>query len=73
MTPTERLQWIRDHIDNGRTIVIATAFRAIEIAPKTWARWEKSGAPLFKATAKSLYIARGKSWDCIDYCQITAH
>ena len=73
MTPTEKLAIIEGKINEGKTIYINTYTSSTVISPKTYAKWVKSGHPLFKATEKSLYVARGKSFDCIDYCSIQAH
>ena len=66
--PTDKLEWIKSDLATGRTVYVSTSLRALKITPKYLA----SINSVVKATAKSLYISRGKSWDCADYCQLTA-
>lgn len=73
------LKWIEDRISEGRTVNISTALKVIEVSPKTYKQWQDSGSKLFKLSnnGDDLYIARGKSWDCIWNkgfgCRFTAH
>ena len=61
-----------EHIRAGGTINIINYAKHIKVTPKVLARFEKHGQKVFKTDSKgSLYIARGKAWDCIDYCRIT--
>lgn len=64
MTAAEKLNWIIDKLDKGMTVYFTTHLRSVAVKAK-----HKS---MLKATSKSLYIQRGKSWDCVDYCKITA-
>lgn len=66
-TASAVLKWIEDRIAEGRTVYISTALKVIEISPKTYSKWQKSGSDLFKLSNNDddLYIARGKNWDCI--------
>ena len=69
--PAETLAWITDALASGQTIYVSTALRHTKITPKTAARFAAANHPLFKASDKSLYMAVGRRYDCIDYCQIT--
>ena len=40
-----------------------------KVTPKTAAKFT-ANQPLFKATRNGLFMARGKRFDCIDYCSI---
>jgi len=60
----KKLAWINMHLAAGRMVQIATYTKA-------W-RYTAKNAPTLKATRTGLYIARGKSWDCIDGCDIRA-
>ena len=56
----------------GKTVTISTAYRATIVTPKAYAKWQASGKALFRFSAdgSSAWMARGKAWDCIDYCAI---
>lgn len=64
---SEVLKWIEDRIAEGRTVNISTAWKVIQISPKTYKKWQDSEHKLFKLSNNDddLYIARGKNWDCI--------
>lgn len=68
----ETLARITDALASGKTIYVSTALRHIKVTPKTAAQFAAANHPLFKASNKSLYMAVGRRYDCIDYCQITA-
>ena len=61
------LEKIQNHLKQGGTVVVSTYCRA----------WQFDGpkyAEYFRQDSKgSLYMRRGKSWDCIDYCAIRAY
>lgn len=61
-TPNERLEAIQTHLSAGKKVMVATAYRAWVFGPKH--------RDMFKTDGKSLYMQRGKSWDCIDYAAI---
>ena len=69
----KKLDWITEQVNAGRTVVIGTHYKAWEINKRTFDRFDKAGSQLFKTDTKSLYMARGKNWDCIDYCSIRAY
>ena len=47
----QALAFIKSKIAAGRTVAITTATRSTQITPKTYAKWEESGTPLFKLTS----------------------
>jgi hypothetical protein len=47
----QALAFIQSKIAAGRTVAITTATRSTQITPKTYAKWETSGTPLFKLTS----------------------
>lgn len=63
-TATRKLAFIHEHLAAGRTIYIATALKAWKLS--------KKHAAMVKVSGESIYLQRGKNWDCIDYCQISA-
>ena len=50
------------HLEADGTVYVCTAYKATKFTRKHIA--------MFKATKKSLYMQRGKFWDCIDFCGI---
>lgn len=64
----KKLEVIEETLQEGKTVYISTHYKSIEVTPKTFKRW---GNTLFKVSGNSLYIARGKNFDCIDYCKFT--
>lgn len=71
MTAQEKLAMIQQGLTWGATVYVTTYTRAIRITPKTARKWEAARLPLFKVQGDSLYLARGKHFDCIDYAGIT--
>jgi hypothetical protein len=69
-TASEKFEAINKNLLAGKTVFIATYTKATKITPKTFKSWEASGHKLFKLAGNSLYMARGKKFDCIDYCSI---
>lgn len=67
----KRLRAIEAALASGKTVWVSTVLRQIKVTPKTAAKFSASGAPLFKANRIGLFIASGKRYDCIDFCQIT--
>ena len=65
------LKHILDSIKDGKTAYIATRLKTVKVDKKTLNKWDNSGYPLFKEANRSLFIARGRNYDCIDYCKIT--
>lgn len=60
-----KLAAIRQALQDGCTIMVSTHLKATQYTAKH--------ADMFKATKSGLYVRRGKNWDCIDYCKITAY
>lgn len=73
MTAQEKLNRINELLDTGATIYISTCLKSTKITSKNRAAWEKTGRPLLKVVKDSLYMGRGKTYDCIDYCDISAY
>ena len=71
MTPTERLAMIETGLASGKTVYIQSYTKVWKVTPKVAKGWADAGYKLFKASEKSLYIARGKSFDDISLCGIT--
>lgn len=63
-TARRKVAFIRNHLSEGRTIYISTATRITKVSAKH--------ADMFKATKSGAYIQRGRNWDCIDFCKISA-
>ena len=61
-TAENALNFIENAIASGRTVYISTMTKATAISPATFARWEKSGRPLFKVANGNLMMASGKSY-----------
>lgn len=70
MTAQEKLDKIMQAIQAGRTLYIGTYTRCTKIDAACVKRFEKVGASVLKASGNSLYVARGRNWDCIDGCAI---
>ena len=66
----DTLKRIISHTNNGGTVFICTHLRAVKINKNVVSKWEKSGYDLFKIKNGSLFMARGKNFDCIDFCKI---
>jgi len=73
MTAAEKLSWITESIAAGKTVYVQTVYVTMTATPKTAAKFAKAGCDLFKIKGESLYMSRGKGYDCIDYCGITVH
>ena len=69
---TKTITWIEDRITEGRTVYITTNTRSTKITPKTFHRFAAAGTPVFKDDGKSTYMIRGNSYDCIDFCKVSA-
>lgn len=72
MNAQQKLEMIQSHINAGRTVFVSTALKSTRITPRTFANWARLGHELFKVKGDTLYMARGRSFDCIDYCAIQA-
>ncbi len=62
-TAENALGFIMSAIASGRTVYVSTMTKVTAISPATFARWEKSGHPLFKVAADgNLMMASGKAY-----------
>ena len=73
MKAQEKMDQIIQHINKGRTVVISTCTRAAKIDTKVINRFKNVGRELFKVDGNSLYMSRGKHYDCIDYAKINVY
>lgn len=65
---SDALDFIKRMIASGRTVYVRTALKNTMITPKTYAKWEASGRPLFKLSSKGdLMMARGSSYDSLTF------
>ena len=64
MEMKELFEKIKNHFDKGGCVQVCTAYKAWLFKPKH--------KDMFKLSKdeKSLYMQRGKNWDCINYCAI---
>lgn len=58
------ISFILSNLEAGKTVQIATYTKAV--------RYNAKHKEMFKATKTGAYVQRGKSWDCIDGCNIQA-
>lgn len=57
------IEFINAAIAARRTVYVSTMTKVVAISPATFARWEKSGHPLFKVAADgNLMLASGKTY-----------
>ena len=59
-----KLAWIAQQTAAGRTVYLTTYTRSTAVKTKH--------LDMLRATKSGLLLKRGKAWDCIDGCQITA-
>jgi len=69
-TPAETLAWMLDALATGKTVRVATAWRVTDVTPKIAKKFADAGCPIFRASDKSIYMAAGRRYDCIDFCKI---
>ena len=53
---------IQETLKSGLRVQVSTHLRSTV--------YDERHAGMFKASGRSLYVQRGKNWDCIDYCSI---
>lgn len=70
MTATEKLDAINAALTAGKSVYVRTMTKTTLIKQRHVDAWAKAGRQLLKTSGASLYMARGRHWDCIDYCQI---
>ena len=56
--------WIKARLAAGDDVYVSTYLRSTKYQPKH--------ADMFKAFKNGAFVQRGKNWDCIDGCKITA-
>lgn len=71
MKATDKFRTIEAALSLGVTVNLSTYTRVIAVTPKTAAKFAAAKAPLFKVSGESLFVARGRSFDCADLCAIT--
>ena len=57
-------RFILANLDAGNSVSVTTCTRSVNYKPKHRA--------MFKIVGKDVLVRRGKSWDCINLCKITA-
>jgi hypothetical protein len=58
----KRIAWIKAQLAAGRIVQLTTYTKATS--------YDARHADMFKATKASAFVRRGKSWDCIDLCEL---
>ena len=56
------IAWIKAQLAAGRIVQLATYTKATN--------YDARHADMFKATKAGAFVRRGKSWDCIDLCEL---
>lgn len=60
-----KVAFIQKHLAAGHTVCLTTHTKQV--------RYTAKHAEMFRATKTGAFVQRGKAWDCIDGCKITAH
>ena len=60
----KRVAWIKAQFASGKDVYISTYLKSTRYRPKH--------ADMFRAGKTGAYVQRGKNWDCIDFCNLTA-
>lgn len=73
-----RKEWILSRVKEGMTVVISTYTNAWKLDKNILEKWEKSGQELLRDVPNNnlgtiTYMRRGKNWDCINGCAVTAY
>jgi hypothetical protein len=58
----KRIAWIKGQLAKGHIVQLATYTKATN--------YHAHHADMFKATKAGAFVRRGKSWDCIDLCEL---
>jgi hypothetical protein len=58
----KRVAWIKAQLAAGRVVQLTTYTKIV--------RYDARHADMFKATPAGAFARRGKSWDCIDFCDL---
>lgn len=70
MNAKEKVEKLLDLIERGATVIFSTYTRGYKIDKKTVSRFSAAGIPVLKATEKSIFMASGKKYLCMDFCAI---
>lgn len=71
MTNKPNTSELLEALKAGKTVYICTATRITKLTKKVLDRFNKAGAVLLKqGKSGSAYMASGKKFVCIDYCNI---
>lgn len=74
MTPGRFLRWHRARVLVGKINAALESGCIVQLTTYTHAtRCTRKHAGMFKATRSGAYLRRGKAWDCIDGCKVTAY
>lgn len=74
MTEGRFLRWHRARVLVGKINEALEAGAIVQLTTYTRAtRYTRKHLGMFKATRTGAFVQHGKSWDCIDYCKITAY
>lgn len=57
-------RFIVENLDAGNSVSVTTYTRSVNYKPKH--------RDMFKIAGRNVYVQRGKAWDCINLCKITA-
>lgn len=63
-----KVAFIRANLTAGRTVYVSTHLKSWKFTPK----WAADVDVMFRANRNGAWMARGKNWDCIDGCKISA-
>lgn len=66
MNGATKIEKIMETINSGKTVQFRSGMSCINVDKKTVNRFKKAGAELFRSEGKSIFIARGRNWDCLD-------
>lgn len=55
-------------IEAGKTLYVCTYTQATKVTAKTLRAWAATGRPFLKARGGDMLMARGKGYDCINFC-----
>ena len=70
MTAKEKYTAIMNALQNDCVVTVSTMTTTRALYFRTLKKFMEAGVPLMKVSDNSLYLARGKHYDCIDYCKI---
>lgn len=66
MSANSRLARIERALALGHEVHMYTYTKTTVITQKCYDSWQESGRPLFKIVGDSLFIGRGRHYDCVD-------